>query len=109
MLAPDRRDAFMQAIADELQGCSVIGPGTVHRANRHGTTRTFQCAESQSREGLQPLALVISRRRPQHFRDGRPDLVALVTFLRRPQVPMAHEPAHDLGIDLDRDAAPARG
>lgn len=31
-LAPDRRDAFLQAIADELRGCSVIGPGTVHRA-----------------------------------------------------------------------------
>ena len=31
-LPPERRDAFLQAIAAELAGCPEIGPGSVHRA-----------------------------------------------------------------------------
>ena len=31
-LAVDQRDAFLQEVADALQGCAEIGPGTVHRA-----------------------------------------------------------------------------
>src|SRR5262245_35979900 len=31
-LAPDRRTAFMEAVASTLATCPVIGPGTVHRA-----------------------------------------------------------------------------
>lgn len=31
-LAPDRRDAFLQEVANLLRGCVEIGPGAVHRA-----------------------------------------------------------------------------
>jgi len=36
-LAVERRDEFLQAVANALQGCGEIGPGVVHRI----------CAEAQ--------------------------------------------------------------
>jgi len=31
-LDPERRKAFVEAVAAELAGCPVLGPGAVHRA-----------------------------------------------------------------------------
>jgi hypothetical protein len=31
-IAVDRRDAFLQEVANQLANCAEIGPGTVHRA-----------------------------------------------------------------------------
>jgi hypothetical protein len=31
-IAPDRRDAFVQEVANLLASCVEVGPGTVHRA-----------------------------------------------------------------------------
>jgi hypothetical protein len=39
-LAPDRRDAFMQAVAAALSGLSEIGPGATYRVIRE-TQREF--------------------------------------------------------------------
>jgi hypothetical protein len=39
-LAPDRRDAFMQAVADALSSLGELGPGAVYRAIRD-TQREF--------------------------------------------------------------------
>jgi len=30
-IAVERRDAFLQHVADELSRCEIVGPGTVHR------------------------------------------------------------------------------
>jgi hypothetical protein len=51
-LAVEVRDAFLQAVAHELQSCGEIGPGVVHRI----------CAEQQ-REHFSPPDL--SRARDQ--------------------------------------------
>ena len=31
-LAPAARDGFVRAVANALQGCAEVGPGSVHRA-----------------------------------------------------------------------------
>jgi hypothetical protein len=31
-ISVDRRDAFLQAVADALRNCGEVGPGSVHRA-----------------------------------------------------------------------------
>jgi hypothetical protein len=33
-IAPEQRDAFLQAVADALQGCAEVGPGNVFRVCR---------------------------------------------------------------------------
>jgi len=40
-LAPDRRAAFVEAVASTLATCPVIGPGTVHRAVREAQRAHF--------------------------------------------------------------------
>ena len=46
-LAVDQRDAFLQEVADALQGCAEIGPGTVHRAIAAGAAPALGPAGSQ--------------------------------------------------------------
>jgi hypothetical protein len=39
-IARDRRDAFLETVADDLARCTAIGPGVVHRVVRE-TQRQF--------------------------------------------------------------------
>jgi hypothetical protein len=40
-IAPERRGAFLEQVANSLQGCREIGPGAVHKAIREAQRAHF--------------------------------------------------------------------
>jgi hypothetical protein len=54
-LAPDRREAFLQTVADQLARCTVIGPGVVHRVVRETQPQFFDPPDLSHASGAVPL------------------------------------------------------